>query len=491
MQWIADEETGKPMADPEIIRMFIDNSGDTLDWQVENGWGLVVPAEDGCQPGIVTFHTAPAPMVQPGTFEDRRNLVDQKLRAFVAYAESMGARVELETEGYEFIYDKATSTVRGVKARNTRTGKEYVISARAVLMGTGGFGSNSSMMETYLNPPFNGYYPCLGTGTDTGLMVQAAINIGAGTRNIGMSPIVMHLGLPHFLNKYPINVDKTSLNQFTGRYSTWTLNDLPLGLGLSANQLAITKGGERFCDEAQVMALFTQSIHDSGWPAYRLGTEGFYSVWSQAMLEKVAAEGLNHVTRWEVYQCQGNIPKETPLPELFEVLDETINQGMAWKGETLEGLAAQIGVDPDILSATVADYDAMCSAGEDTAFGKSADNLEALGAGPYYAIELVNVIFATCGGLTVDSQIRVCQTDDKTPINGLYAFGCDSLGNLVNPKMNYTVFPAIAAGWNQTGGRLAAENAVAYVIENYGLTDVGYQTLPEGFETPESEKPMW
>ena len=46
MQWIADEETGKPMADPEIIRMFIDNSGDTLDWQVENGWGLVVPAED-------------------------------------------------------------------------------------------------------------------------------------------------------------------------------------------------------------------------------------------------------------------------------------------------------------------------------------------------------------------------------------------------------------------------------------------------------------
>ena len=59
------------------------------------------------------------------------------------------------------------------------------------------------------------------------------------------------------------------------------------------------------------MSLFTQSIHDSGWPAYRLGTEGFYSVWSQAMLEKVAAEGLNHVTRWEVYQCQGNIPKET------------------------------------------------------------------------------------------------------------------------------------------------------------------------------------
>ncbi len=286
-------------------------------------------------------------------------------------------------------------------------------------------------------------------------------------------------------------MDKTSLNQFTGRYSTWTLNDLPLGLGLSANQLAITKGGERFCDEAQVMALFTQSIHDSGWPAYRLGTEGFYSVWSQAMLEKVAAEGLNHVTRWEAYQRQGNIPKETPLPELFEVLDETINQGMAWKDETLEGLAVQIGVDPDILSATVADYDAMCSAGEDTAFGKSADNLEALGAGPYYAIELVNVIFATCGGLTVDSQIRVCQTDDKTPINGLYAFGCDSLGNLVNPKMNYTVFPAIAAGWNQTGGRLAAENAVAYVIENYGLTDVGYQTLPEGFETPESEKPMW
>lgn len=95
-----------------------------------------------------------------------------------------------------------------------------------------------------------------------------------------------------------------------------------------------------------------------------------------------------------------------------------------------------------------------------------------------------------CGGLTVDDQVRVCQADDKTPIAGLYAYGCDSLANLLNPKQNYTVFPAIAAGWNQTGGRMAALNAVDYIDENFGLAQVSTALYPEGFEVPASDKPM-
>lgn len=490
MDWITDED-GTLMADPDIIKMFFENSGETINWQVRNGWRLGSAAVDGCQDGIVSFHTMPAPMEQPGTFEDRRVLVDKFLNGFVSSCVAQGARVELETEGYEFLYDEATATVTGIKARNRATGKEYVIHAKAVLMGTGGFGANAEMLENLMPEPYNGRYLFLGTGTDTGLMVQAAINIGAGTRNIGMSPIVMHIGLPHFLRKYPINVDTTSLNQFTGRYSTWTLNDAPLGLGLSGNSLAVDNAGRRFADENQLMQLFSPSIHTSSWPSFRNGCNAFYSLWSKPMLDEVASDGLNHVGRWEVYQCQGGVPRAMPIPEIFEVLDACVEDGMAWKADTIEDLAAQIEIDPAVLRETVDAYNACCEAGSDEQYGKDPELLDPLAEGPFYAIELRNVIFATCGGLTVDAQVRVCLQDDKTPINGLYAFGCDSLGNLLNPKQNYTVFPAIAAGWNQTGGRMAALNAVDYINETYGLTQVSTQLLPADMTEQATDKPMW
>jgi len=490
MDWITDED-GTVMADPEIIKMFFENSGETINWQVKNGWRLGSAAVDGCQDGIVSFHTLPAPMEQPGTFEDRRVLVDKFLNSFVQASVAQGARVELETEGYEFIYDEVTNTVKGVKARNTATGKEYVINAKAVLMGTGGFGANGALLEELMPEPFNGYYPCLGTGTDTGLMIKAAIQIGAGTRNIGMSPIVMHIGLPHFLNAFPINVDTSSLNQFTGRYSTWTLNDAPLGLGLSGNSVAVNDKGERFADENQLMQLFSPGIDVSSWPSFINGCKPFYSLWSKPMLDEVATVGLNKVGRWEVYQCQGGVPRDMPIPEIYDVLDATVEAGMAWKAETIEDLAAQIEIDPAVLAATVAEYNGFCEAGADAAFNKAPELLDPLAEGPFYAIELRNVIFATCGGLTVDSKVRVCQTDDVTPINGLYAFGCDSLGNLLNPKQNYTVFPAIAAGWNQTGGRMAALFAVDYVNETYGLSQVSTQLLPAGMGEQATDKPMW
>ena len=489
MEWITGED-GTPLADPEVIRMFIDNSGDTLDWQIGNGWRISSADPEGCQDGPVSFHTNPAPMHDPGTFEDRRVIVDGYLKSFVAGAVAQGARVELETEGYEFIYDEATSTVKGVKARNTATGKQYVINAGAVVMGTGGFGANGEMLTNLLSEPYNGPYPFLGVGTDTGLMVQAAIDIGAGTRNIGMSPIVMHIGLPHFLTKYPINVNKEALNNFTGRYETWTINDAPLGLGLSGNQLAIGPDGKRFANENTLMQLFSTGVHVSSWPSFKCG-HYFYSIWSKKMLDEVAEQGLTKVSRWEVYQCPGGVPREMPVPEIFECLDACIDEGMAWKSDTIEDLASQIGLDPSTVRSTVDAYNGFCNDGSDEEYGKEAELLDPLVEGPFYAIKLNNVIFATCGGLTVDSEIRVCKTDDKTPINGLYAFGCDSLGNLLNPNQNYTVFPAIAAGWNQTGGRMAALNAVDYVSNAYGLSEVSFQSLPEGMELSDPDKPIW
>ena len=90
----------------------------------------------------------------------------------------------------------------------------------------------------------------------------------------------------------------------------------------------------------------------------------------------------------------------------------------------------------------------------------------------YYAIRILCVAFASAGGLDVDTNIRVLQRDHKTPIDGLYAIGNDSLGVLLNGRRNYVGFGGVAQGWLTTAGRLAGINAVAYIKEHYGLADV-------------------
>jgi fumarate reductase flavoprotein subunit len=94
---------------------------------------------------------------------------------------------------------------------------------------------------------------------------------------------------------------------------------------------------------------------------------------------------------------------------------------MAWKGDTLHDLERQMGMEQDSLVNTVNTYNNFCAAGNDGQFGKASRYLAGVGSGPYYAIKIMCVIFATSGGLDVDTQIRVLKSDHKTPIYGLYA----------------------------------------------------------------------
>lgn len=175
-------------------------------------------------------------------------------RAFSPSPGAQGADYMLETEAYDFIYDEATSTVKGVKARSVVTGQEYTINAKAVIMGCGGFGNNPELMDSLLDPRWSGIHKNLGFGTDTGLMMQAALNIGAGTWNADMSPIIMHLGLPRYLNKYEINQDESKLVGRTAATPPGRSTTCPWGLGLRGDSIAIDTAGKLLRQEATLMS---------------------------------------------------------------------------------------------------------------------------------------------------------------------------------------------------------------------------------------------
>ncbi len=459
---------GVQKAKPEMIELFVEKSGDTIDWLFDRGWRFGSLDPSPMAGGIVSFNSVLLSNVDTGTYEDRRAGVDKFYKSFLAFCEAEGGKYMLETEAYEILTEG--DRVTGVKARNNVTGQEYLIHCKALIMGCGGFASNPEMLTNLLDPKWAGPRKVLGTGMDDGKMMQAALNIGAGTWNIEMSPNIMHVGIDHWLTKYPVNQLEGTLDGRTGRVKTQTLNDIPLGLGISSDCLVVNTKGERYVNE-EMLIRFGLVLTEDSCPAFRSGTH-YYAVYSKDRLQDIAENGFTAIPKWEGYCWQGGTAMKTPLPEVFDCLDACIAEGMAFKGDTIEDLATQLGMDPAVLAGTLEAYNACAEAGEDPEFGKSAENLKPYNEGPFYAVEMKNVTFGTVGGLDVDTNIRVLKADHKTPIEGFYAIGLDSHGVLLTPEHNYIGFGGVAQGWYATSGLLASTHAVSYVNENFGLTEV-------------------
>ena len=108
-----------------------------------------------------------------------------------------------------------------------------------------------------------------------------------------------------------------------------------------------------------------------------------------------------------------------------------LNAPIAGTGETIEELAAEIGLDPAMLRHTVDYYNAHAARGEDPLFHKSPDWLKPL-APPYAALDCTPgngalYPYFTLGGLDTLPTGEVL-TMDKRPIPGLYAAGRTACG---------------------------------------------------------------
>ncbi len=96
------------------------------------------------------------------------------------------------------------------------------------------------------------------------------------------------------------------------------------------------------------------------------------------------------------------------------------NPNYAVSADTIEELAELINIDPDVLSQTIADYQAGYDSGEDE-FGRT-DMRSRLDEAPYYAVPVIPGVHHTRGGLSIDLDGRVLDTNGDA-IPGLYAAG--------------------------------------------------------------------
>lgn len=119
-------------------------------------------------------------------------------------------------------------------------------------------------------------------------------------------------------------------------------------------------------------------------------------------------------------------------------------------------LAELIGVDAAALEATVTRYNELCAKGVDDDFGKPAEYMIPVEGDMYYAFRMTPGSSVTFGGLEIDTQAHVLDTNDS-PIPGLYAAGEVAFTGLFDAE-----YPCcgMAIGSAVYYGRVAGVNAI-------------------------------
>ena len=132
-----------------------------------------------------------------------------------------------------------------------------------------------------------------------------------------------------------------------------------------------------------------------------------------------------------------------------------ITKGLTVSGEDYAALAEAMGVDAETFTATMEAWNACVESKTDEEFGRTSF-ANPLNTAPYYAIKIAPGIHHTMGGLKINTDAQVLDTDGSI-IPGLYAAGETTGGvhggNRIggNAVCDFVVF-----------GRIAGSNASAY-----------------------------
>lgn len=333
----------------------------------------------------------------------------------------------------ELVQD-ASGRVTGVIVE--KDGQRLHINAeRGVLLGAGGFERNQEMRDQYLNKPSKAEWTATPVGGNTGDAHRAGQAVGAALDLMDWS-----WGCP--------TMDVPKEPAFRGIFVERSLPGC----------MVINDKGQRFLNES-----------------------GPYPEFQQAMLAE-AAKGNGGAPAWIVFDA--NFRAQNPIGPLMPgsaVPDSKVRKSwidkVFWKGETLEELAAKIGVDAAGLKDSARKMTEYAQSGKDLDFDRGGNvfdryygdprlknpNLAAIDKGPFYAMQVWPGEIGTKGGLVTDQEARVLNTQGQV-IEGLYCVGNNSAsvmgpsypgaGATLGPAMTFA-FRAVA---QMQGKPLALEN---------------------------------
>jgi fumarate reductase flavoprotein subunit len=296
-------------------------------------------------------------------------------------AQKLDVEILLEHEAKHLLTDE-TGNVCGVFALDP--GGETEIHCKAVVLATGGFGSSDDKLKKYANF-FEVERPMtrFSVPSDTGDAID----------------MLQELGVEPDENRMFVSCFGPAHHPYS--YSLYRLIEEPSNLSVDA-------AGVRWQDESG--GLSSGRFNIVGHPG-----EYTWNIFTQENIDSIFLRFLTDRSLVDELACyehyQEDLDREASYPHPPVV-----------KADTVEELAVKLGMDPNVLSKTVAEYNGYCLARKDKTFGKDPTHLVPRVLGPFYAIYAQRFSEAAMGGLMVDGNCQVLR-NDGSPIPGLYGVG--------------------------------------------------------------------
>ena len=314
-----------------------------------------------------------------------------------AYAAANGAETLTDAKVVTLTTDES-GKVNGCVAERT-DGSKVTVTAKSVILTTGGYAANSDLVLQYSNGAITTKLTSCATSS-TGDGLALAENVGGLLKNLDQIQV-------HPLGD-PID-DCGCVSEFVGNW-------------LSATEyLFVNKEGKRFVNEDNTR----------------------YAI---SMAELAQTDGQ----MWLIVDSSAIAGDDTRTAQIESLLAD----GHSYRADTLEELAAAIGVDADALKATVETYNAGMLAGKDE-FGKAASADSVIEQGPFYASLRTPTVHYTMGGIAINENAEV-QSAAGGVVTNLYAAGEVATGIHGNNRLGGNAYPDI-----MTFGRIAGEQGAA------------------------------
>ena len=308
-----------------------------------------------------------------------------------------GIEVRLATPALRLVADPATKEVRGVRVR--ANGSDHVIKARrGVVLACGGFEANVAMKEQFLQckPVFNA-----AAGTNTGDGIRMAQDLGADLWH--MWHIHGAYGFRHTDPDYPYAIR-------VKRFPDWFPGEAHKAR-LKMAWILLDRFGRRFMSEYQP---YTQDTAVRPLQHFDPVTQSFprnpaYLVCDDAGRSLYPLGKPTSNDRGIRYDWSEDNLREVEL-------------GILKRADTLEGLAAALGLDAEAVTGSVRRWNDQCADGADTDFGRPAGTMLPIAKPPFYGAPVWATLSNTQGGPVHDAQARVIDVYGE-PIRRLYAAG--------------------------------------------------------------------
>jgi len=401
-------------ANPRLVRAFVDKSASTIAWLQRQGVEFV-EVTNNMPEGFRTWHVLKGPTRARGS---------ALTKILLARAKEKGVTLWLATEAKKII--KKDNRISGVIAE--KEGKTWQINAKTVIIASGGYANNKEWVKKY-------------TGLDLGVHVFPIGNVGKMGDGIRMAweagAAEEGMGVLHLFRIGPMGRGV----QMLGHPECATLQP----------DLWVDQRGERFCDES---IAFNDTFEGNAHSRLREGYS--YTIFDEAAKQYMVEYGIEKGAAYK------NLPG-TRLINFDKELKVALEKGNpdVFVADSIEGLARKIKVDPDVLKATVDEYNRFCEKGHDDLFAKDPKYLRPLKRPNFYAMRAHAIMLGTLGGIKINHRTEVLDKEEKV-IPGLYAIGIDASG-LYGDCYNFMYSSGATLGFAVNSGRMAGGNALSYI----------------------------